>query len=172
MPRDNHPPELLAELSLLGPVDSLLRAAVELSEPQTGIVPAFNLAPDDVIAGRFVVEQLASSGGMGTIHRARDLHTARTVAIKVMRIGDASRFAQEAKVLAALSHPAVVRYVAHGMTPMATQFIAMDWLDGEDLGQRLSREPLTVTETLLLFRRACEGVAAAHARGVVARVHG
>src|SRR5882672_5946793 len=56
---------------------------------------------------------------MGTIHRAKDLATNEIVAVKVMAsgpMGDASRFAQEAVMLAELSHPSIVRYVAHGKT--------------------------------------------------------
>jgi hypothetical protein len=152
-------------------VDSLLREAVAISEPSS-IAPRIRLSAGDVLAGRFVIERLAGSGGMGTIHRGTDLSTREAVAIKVMaseRLGDANRFAQEAVVLAELSHPSIVRYIAHGTTPQSTQFLAMEWLEGEDLAERLARSPLTVEESLLLLRRACEGVAEAHARGVVHR---
>jgi tetratricopeptide (TPR) repeat protein len=109
---------------------------------------------------------------MGTIHRATDRVTREAVAIKVMSAGgtgNPSRFAQEATVLAALSHPAIVRYVAHGSTEDGALFLAMEWLEGEDLSERLARLPLTVAESLSLIRRACEGVCVAHAQRVVHR---
>jgi len=169
MPRIEDSPESLAKHPATERVDSLLRAAVELSEPAQESLPRRGLVPHDIVAGRFVVERLAGSGGMGTIYCAKDLHTQRRVAIKVLRRGDAQRFAQEAAVLSALSHPAIVRYNAHGITASNTQFIAMEWLEGEDLAQRLLRAPLSVLAGAQLVCRACEGVAAAHSRGVVHR---
>ncbi len=172
MPRNEHRPALLARSAGADSVDAVLREAVDLLEPPSSALPRLGLSPGDVLADRFVIERLAGSGGMGTIHRGKDLFTREAVAIKVMaseRLGDANRFAQEAAVLAELSHPSIVRYIAHGTTPRAAPFLAMEWLDGEDLAERLARSPLTVEQSLMLFRRACEGVAAAHARGVVHR---
>jgi hypothetical protein len=79
------------------------------------------------------------------------------------------RFAQEARVLAALNHPAIVRYVAHGDTAQGQPYLAMEWLDGEDLADRLAASRLTVGESLEVARRVAEGLAAAHERGLVYR---
>jgi eukaryotic-like serine/threonine-protein kinase len=62
-----------------------------------------------------------------------------------------------------------VRYISHGLTAQGLPFLAMDWLEGEDLSERLWRASLEVQECLTLVRRACEGLAVAHARGVVHR---
>jgi tetratricopeptide (TPR) repeat protein len=146
-----------------------------VAPPPTATAPApvrLELHAGDVLSDRFVVEAFAGSGGMGTIHRAKDLLTGQAVAIKVMASegrGDESRFAQEVSLLAELSHPAIVRYVGHGATALGTPFLAMDWLDGEDLAARLARAPLTAAESIAVMRRACEGVAVAHAIGVVHR---
>jgi tetratricopeptide (TPR) repeat protein len=150
-------------------VDSFLRAAVEITEPTS--VAAIGPLPGDVLAGRFLVERWVGRGGMGAIHRAVDLQTREPVAVKVLAFaghGDAQRFAREAAVLAELSHPAIVRYVAHGRASNAP-FLAMEWLEGEDLADRLLRAPLTVSESLTLLRRACQALALAHARGIVHR---
>ncbi|MCA9711311.1 MAG: protein kinase, partial [Myxococcales bacterium] len=84
-----------------------------------------------------------ASGGMGLIFRADDLHTGRTVALKVIAGDDDDanivRFDREAKVLATVSHPGVVRYVAHGTTAAGARYLAMEWLEGEDLDAILSR---------------------------------
>jgi hypothetical protein len=94
--------------------------------------------PGRVVAGRFVVETIAGQGGLGTVYRAHDRAGDRTVAIKLLRAGDAPdrrRFEREAGVLASLSHPAIVPYVAHGYDEDGTPYLAMAWLDGETLGQ-------------------------------------
>ncbi len=110
---------------------------------------------------------LAGSGGMGQVWRAVDRTTGDDVAVKVMHGQDAreaQRFVREAQVLAELSHPAIVRYVAHGVTAESELFLAMEWLEGEDLQERLGREGLTIGESLTVARRAAEALAIAHAR--------
>ena len=97
-------------------------------------------AAGDVVAERF--ESSGSrAGGMGTVFRARDRLTGEAVALKVLRAerGDGRRFAREARVLAELRHPGIVRYVAHGNTPAAQLYLAMEWLEGENLARRGSR---------------------------------
>src|SRR5205814_2040266 len=79
------------------------------------------------------------------------------------------RFEQEAAILAELSHPAIVRYLAHGVTESAEHYIVMEWLDGEDLGVRLARQPLSVADSIFAIRRAAEALACAHQRGIVHR---
>jgi hypothetical protein len=125
-----------------------------------------------LIAGRFQLEALAGSGGMGTVYRARDLLNDRPAAIKLLQSGTGpgdGRFAQEAALLATLSHPGIVRYIAHGVTPEGQNFLAMEWLEGEDLAGRLRRGPLPLSAAVTLLRRVAEALAVAHGRGVVHR---
>src|SRR5437868_5094214 len=94
----------------------------------------------EMLADRFEIERRAGAGGMGQVYKARDHRSGEAVAIKVLLEGHASaRFAREAEVLAELRHPGIVRYVAHGETPAGELFLAMEWLDGEDLASRLQR---------------------------------
>jgi eukaryotic-like serine/threonine-protein kinase len=151
---------------------AFLREAVAISDPATGEVYALaRLKAGDVLSDRFAIERLAGSGGMGTVYQALDRLTGEAVALKVMarRGRHEERFAQEARVLAELNHPAIVRYVAHGETAQGQPYLAMEWLAGEDLAQRLAASPLTVSESLDVARRLAEGLAAAHARGLVHR---
>jgi serine/threonine protein kinase/tetratricopeptide (TPR) repeat protein len=125
------------------------------------------------IAGRFVIVSHAGSGGMGTVYRALDEQTGGMVALKLLQRRDdpegAERFAREARVLSELQHPGIVAYLAHGETETGAPYLAMEWLDGEDLARRLARGPLPIAEALVLLRRAAEALAMAHARGLVHR---
>src|SRR5689334_13550878 len=99
----------------------------ELAVSESGrTVEVMNLG--DVLGARFELERLAGAGGMGEVFRARDRRTGDRVAVKVLLDGaatDAVRFEREAEALAELSHPAVVRYVAHGITPAGRPYLVM-----------------------------------------------
>jgi len=126
----------------------------------------------ELLGDRFEIEQQIAAGGMGEVFRARDRISGEVVAVKVVSDGRehrTARFAREVELLAELSHPGIVRYVAHGETPSGELFLAMEWLDGEDLKARLEREPLTMGEAVTLARRVAGALEAAHARGVVHR---
>jgi tetratricopeptide (TPR) repeat protein len=126
----------------------------------------------DVFADRFELDRIAGSGGMGEVWRARDRVTGADVALKLLQLeGNAARdrFAREAALLSGLTHPAIVRYVAHGSDGGGMPFLAMEWLDGEDLEQHLGRRPLDVSATLAIARRLADALATAHAAGIVHR---
>ena len=144
----------------------------------------------DLIAGRFEIDREVGAGGMGRVFRARDRHAGVDVAVKVVLDEEGEidpRFAREAVMLAEIAHPAVVKYVAHGETPDGYPFLAMEWLEGEDLSSRLRQRyanttvasgranrgrpagALTVAEVLVLARRIAAGLGALHARNLVHR---
>ncbi|APR76696.1 Adenylate cyclase [Minicystis rosea] len=133
------------------------------------------MKPGDVIADRFEIERLAGSGGMGAVYRSRDRVTGAPAAVKVLwarfleQPEHAERFTREARVLMELDHPGIVRYLAHGITAEGEPFLALEWLEGESLSQRLRRQGLTVAETVALGRRLAEALGAAHRRGIVHR---
>ncbi|MDY7226230.1 protein kinase domain-containing protein [Hyalangium rubrum] len=135
--------------------------------------PPAALGPGTVIAGRFVLQAQTGRGGMGFVYQARDLLTERTVALKLLnsRSGSeaARRFEREARVLSELRHPGIVSYVAHGLTNESQPYLAMDWLEGEDLARRLTRQPLSPAEALQMLRRVAQALAQTHARGIVHR---
>lgn len=124
------------------------------------------------IGGRFVVERHAGSGGMGEVYRAHDRETGETVALKFLqhtRGSEFMRFKREAQVLAELLHPGIVRFVAHGTEAGGALYIAMEWVEGEDLEARLSRGPLSIEESIALTRRVADALSAAHERGIIHR---
>ncbi|XXY14755.1 protein kinase [Sorangium sp. So ce216] len=126
----------------------------------------------DIIDGRFRIEHLAASGGMGAVYRAHDRETGEAVAIKLLTSEGAQhlgRFAREAQALAAARVPGVVRYVAHGATAWGQPFIAMEWLDGETLSERLTHKGLTLEEAVELGLRVARTLGAIHKLGLVHR---
>src|SRR6185503_20501036 len=68
-----------------------------------------------------------------------------------------------------LHHPGIVRYVAHGFSQPGEPYLAMEWLEGQALSDRLAHARLTVHESILLARRVAEALGATHARGIVHR---
>jgi hypothetical protein len=128
------------------------------------------LSPGSVVSERFQIERMAGSGGMGAVYRAVDRQTQQPVAVKVLFDGaDKARFHREALLLAELSHPGIVSYVAHGHTDGGHPFLAMQWLPGHDLAERLRHGGLNLKEALHLARRVAEALSVAHGRGVVHR---
>jgi tetratricopeptide (TPR) repeat protein len=127
----------------------------------------------DIIGGRFEIERHVATGGMGQVFRAHDLQTGELVAVKML-LGELAehvlaRFDHERRALADLSHPAIVRYVAHGLATAGEPYLVMEWLEGEDLSARLARERLTIQESLELATRVAEALSAAHERDIVHR---
>jgi eukaryotic-like serine/threonine-protein kinase len=108
---------------------------------------------------------------MSRVFRALDREDERIVALKLLDPDACAtdRFKEEARLLASLDHPAIVRYVAHGVGEHGDPFLAMEWLEGEDLAARLRRGPLEQAEALRVVRQAGAGLATAHARGIVHR---
>ena len=109
---------------------------------------------------------------MGLVFRATDLSTGEVVAAKILNdtsTETVARFEREGRALARLSHPGIVRYIAYDVMPDGQPFLVMEWLEGEDLSQRLAREHLTVAETITLAKRVADALGAAHAQGIVHR---
>jgi len=109
---------------------------------------------------------------MGEIFEALDEVSGERVAVKVLLGGREAhnrRFEREAEVLAHLTHPGIVGHLAHGRTATGEPYLVMEWLEGEDLGDRLGRGPLTVEEALTVGSLVARALAAAHARGVIHR---
>jgi serine/threonine protein kinase/tetratricopeptide (TPR) repeat protein len=167
-------PECRALVSALAETSALLplAEAPTAHDAQTSIALPPEWRVGAVVAGRFELEECVGAGGMGAVFRARDRTAGETVAVKAMLAshGDCDeRFEREARVLSELSHPAIVRYVAHGATDGGQAYLAMEWLKGEDLEHRLERGPMSLANVVALTRRVAEGLAAAHVRGVVHR---
>jgi tetratricopeptide (TPR) repeat protein len=127
-----------------------------------------------LLAGRFVVEREVGRGGVGIVYRAHDRVGEQPVALKVIALpgidaGEEARFQREGRLLAGLNHPGIVRVVAFGQLDEGQPFIAMEWLEGEDMAQRQRRAPLPLATALRAAADVAEALAAAHASGIVHR---
>ncbi len=133
------------------------------------------LAPGSLFANRFEIHGVAGLGGMGTVYRATDRSSNETVALKLLHTDGAGglhpqeRFSREARFLSELRHPGIVGHVAHGQTLDGQRFLAMEWLEGQDLCQRLANGPLPVCDCLRLLAQVADALAVAHSRGIVHR---
>lgn len=129
------------------------------------------MKPGVVIAGRYTIDELAGTGGMSAVYRAHD-SDGRPVALKVVRARTLlleRRFHREIELLRTLGHPAIVGYLDSGLIGADERFLVMEWLEGIDLKEQLSRSRLTVGQALQVIARVADGLAMAHARGVVHR---
>ena len=138
------------------------------------------LAAGEQLAGRFTILRFVARGGMGAVYEATDVMLRTRVALKVLEgriTADASameRFRREVLLARRVSHPNVCRvyelYQAATAAGAPVHFLTMEFLEGETLAARLAREGrLTTAESLPLVQQMCEGLAAAHAEGVVHR---
>ena len=130
------------------------------------------MGPGDVVADRFEIVRLGGTGGSASVFRAHDRQTGQPVALKVLGDGPTPeamrRFALEANVLARLSHPGIVRYVTHGRVNEGL-FLAMEWLEGLNLTQRLAKQPVTIDEAMTLGLQLADALGIAHSQGFVHR---
>ena len=124
--------------------------------------------------GPYEIQSALGAGGMGEVYRARDTRLGRDVAIKVLPEALAKdadrlrRFEQEARTIAALSHPNILGIHdigAHGGSP----FLVSELLEGQTLREKLEAGPLPVRRAIEYALGIAQGLAAAHEKGIVHR---
>ncbi|MGD1148137.1 MAG: protein kinase [Thermoanaerobaculaceae bacterium] len=129
--------------------------------------PGSRLGPYEIVAA-------IGAGGMGEVYRAKDTRLGRDVAIKVLPPEFASdperlrRFEQEARAVAALSHPNILALFDVG-THEGSPYLVTELLEGETLRERLQAGPLTPRKAIEVGAEIAQGLAAAHEKGIVHR---
>ena len=124
--------------------------------------------------GPYEILSLMGAGGMGEVYRARDTRLDRKVAVKVLAPELASdaefraRFASEAKTISALNHPHICGLYDIGRDH-DTEFLVLEFLEGETLAARLERGALPLAQVLRVGIEIADALAAAHRHGVVHR---
>lgn len=143
---------------------------------RTVFMPRTGLAPGVRLNGIYEIERLIGTGGMGEVYQGRAIQTGDAVAIKIVRSDMAqdsnvlTLFRNEAAALHNLYNEAIVRYYVFTVDP-ATQatYLAMEFVDGQSLSDRLKQGPLPFEEVDLLRRRIASGLHAAHLLGITHR---
>lgn len=132
-------------------------------------------APESVLGSKYRLVRRIAGGGMGSVWLARHLSLDAEVAVKLMSplIADTptalSRFEREAKASAQLKSKHIVKVQDYGIED-GTPFMVMELLEGEDLGQRLTRVgKMSIAELSPLFTEICKGLKVAHDAGIVHR---
>ncbi|HEX7878960.1 MAG TPA: protein kinase [Candidatus Eisenbacteria bacterium] len=132
------------------------------------------MPPPGSTLGPYRLEALLGAGGMGEVYRALDTRLGRSVAIKVLSRHLAAtaearaRFEREARTVSQLNHPNIATLFDVGQEG-DTDYLVMEFLEGETLADRLVRGPLPTAEFLALAGPIVDALAAAHRAGVIHR---
>jgi len=132
--------------------------------------------PGDILLGKYRVEDIIGVGGMGCVVKAAHLYLQQPVAIKILlpqmtqSPGTVARFVREAQAMGQLRSEHIARVMDVGTMPDGVPFMVMEYLDGYDLNQILRHHgPQMPTAVVDLMLQACEGIAEAHAIGIIHR---
>ncbi len=124
--------------------------------------------------GPYEILAAAGSGGMGEVYRARDTRLERTVAIKILpsylsEVPDAKqRFEREARAISSLQHANICTLFDIG-SQNGTDYLVMEYLEGETLADRLAKGPLPPEQVLKYGAEIAEGLEKAHRSGIIHR---
>lgn len=129
-----------------------------------------------VLDGRYRLEDILGSGGMGTVYRATHVTIGKTLAVKVLAeefAGDDTfrkRFLREAQAVSQISHHNVVEVSDFGVTPTGSLYLVMEFLEGESLSDLLDREGgLGWQRAKPLILQVCRALQSAHEKGILHR---
>jgi serine/threonine-protein kinase len=129
-----------------------------------------------VLAGRYRVDRLLGSGGMGSVYRAEHVHMRKAVAIKVLHREMTAypeivaRFEREAVAAGRIEHPNVATATDFGKLEDGSFYLILEYVEGRSLGRLIDAEgPLPAGRALTIARQIADGLSAAHAAGIVHR---
>jgi serine/threonine protein kinase len=141
------------------------------------VVPREDEIPEgEILADKYRAERVLGAGGMGVVVRVRHLQSSQVFALKFLRPSVArdpsatARFLREAQAAGRIQNPHVVRISDVGTLAAGLPYLVMEYLEGVTLEARLKAgPPLEVAAACDFALQACEGLAAAHATGVIHR---
>ncbi len=128
-----------------------------------------------VLVETYRLVRLSAEGGMGEVYEAQHLRVPKRFAVKFLKVSlldkseATSRFRREAEILASLDHPNVVSLFDYNISDDGAPYIVFEFLDGEHLGRRIARRPMTLPEMMRVVVPIGHALEAAHAREIVHR---
>jgi serine/threonine-protein kinase len=132
--------------------------------------------PGDILLGKYRIEEIIGVGGMGRVVKASHLYLQQPVAIKILlptlaeSQSTVARFLREAQATVKLRSEHIARVMDVGTLPEGVPFMVMEFLEGHDLNQILRHHGPQLPQAVVdLMLQACEGIAEAHALGIVHR---
>jgi serine/threonine protein kinase len=138
--------------------------------PNDGTVFAEVRRVESLLFNRYQVLAVVGTGSMGTVYKGKQQPLDRLVAVKFLKQQNPEHdeiFRQEARLASLLDHPNIIHVYDFGMAKNGQPFMIMDFVDGGDLDALLKRTTLTIGEAMHIFRQVCQGMAHAHAKGIV-----
>ena len=165
----------LSDAKTMAALDSAELEQMVDTNPELDSMPA-QLVAGHLIANRYRIVRHLGSGGMGNVYLAEHTAIGKQVAIKTLNVDLAKRrilrerFLREARSASQIRHANVVDITDFGKTDEGAPFIAMEYLDGEDLKQTLAREgriPFERARDIVV--QICNALQAAHDKGIVHR---
>ena len=127
-------------------------------------------------ANRYKVQKRLGEGGMGEVYMAEHIAIEKRIALKVLRLEYSqksevvARFLQEAKSASRIKHPNVVDVFDFGQLEDGRFFLALEFLNGNDLAEEIRKQGLLPTARIIpIMMQVCRALSAAHASGVVHR---
>jgi serine/threonine-protein kinase len=141
-----------------------------------GMSAAAKVKAGDVLGGKYRVERVLGTGGMGMVVSARHVQLGQRVALKFMLKeamadpGNAERFAREARAAVRLQSPHTARVSDVGKLKNGEPYMVMEYLEGQDLDEVLRRNgPMPPHVAVAYILQACEAFAEAHGMGMIHR---
>ena len=138
--------------------------------------PFGSVKPGTRLNGIYEIEKMLAQGGMGEVYRGFNIQTGDIVAIKMIRPEFSNNdevmelFRREASILHNLVHEAIVRYFLFSVDPIIGRaYLAMEFVDGLSLSDRLTSGPLSMPELTILRKRIASALETAHRLGVIHR---
>ncbi|MGB8645469.1 MAG: protein kinase [Anaerolineae bacterium] len=127
--------------------------------------------PGTVLQNRYRVMRQLGSGGMGAVYLAEHLGLGgKAVALKENAGGDPNQFQTEANILARLNHTNLVRVIDHFLEPNGSQYLVMDYVDGQNLETIVKQSgPLAETVALARIRKIFGALKYLHSQGIIHR---
>lgn len=168
------PPSLVPPNRTTGPSAPATQPSPPTTEPAHMPMDPSNLVGERLFGEYTIIDKLGE-GGMGAVYLARQDTIDQRIAVKVLHEEAAEsdeliqRFHREARVVAMLTHPNIIRVFIFGRTQGGLLYLAMEYVEGETLRRVIDRGQLTEMRVIKIMKQLCSGLSEAHDLGIIHR---